>query len=270
MTTRMTPGPPVAVIYTDLDGTLLSHDGYDWRSATAALSAAADRGVPVVPITSKTRAEMGPVRAELGLVTPYAVENGGAIVLAGPAPEETVLTLGPAYAEICRLLVRLRARGWRFSGFADLGPIAVAEATGLDPAAAERACDRLCSEPLIWQDTDAALHDFRAVLAGHGLTTRRGGRFLHVMGRCDKGAALRRLQAHIGAGTTPASLALGDSPNDFDMLAAADRGVLVARPDGSYAAPPDPPGLIHAPGIGPAGWNAAVLDWLADNVNGEC
>ena len=262
--------PPPAVIYTDLDGTLLSHDGYDWQPAAPALSAAARRGVPVVPITSKTRAEMGPLRAELGLTTPYAVENGGAIVLVGPDEGETVLTLGPAYAEIRALLARLRADGLGFTGFADMGPDAVAAVTGLSPAAAERACDRLCSEPLIWQDTDAALRDFHSALAEHGLTTRRGGRFLHVMGRCDKGDALRRLQAHLGGGTTPASLALGDSPNDFDLLAAADRGVLVARPDGSYAAPPDPPGLIHAPGIGPAGWNAAVLDWLADNVNGEC
>lgn len=256
--------PPPAVIYTDLDGTLLSHDGYDWQPAAPALAAASVRGVPVVPITSKTRAEMGPLRAQLGLTTPYAVENGGAIVLVGADAAETVLTLGPAYADIRTLLARLRAGGLRFTGFADMGPASVAEATGLDRAAAEHACDRLCSEPLIWQDTDAALRDFRTALAEHGLTTRRGGRFLHVMGQCDKGDALRRLQAHFGGETAPASLALGDSPNDFDMLAAADRGVLVARPDGSHAAPPDPPGLVHAPGIGPAGWNAAVLDWLAE------
>ncbi|MDT0619601.1 HAD-IIB family hydrolase [Salinisphaera sp. P385] len=265
---------PRWVVYTDLDGTLLDHYDYGWQAAVPALTALAVRDVPVVPVTSKTLAEMQVLRTRLAPNTPFVVENGGAVAVptgyfgadrgTAVAGGLYVERLGPGYADIVDVLIALRAEGFAFTGFADMDATAVAACTGLVQADAERARQRLCSEPLLWQGSDEALAEFRVRLANHGLTTRRGGRFLHVMGQCDKGDALRRLQAHFGGETAPISLALGDSPNDFDMLVAADRGVLVARPDGSHAAPPDPPGLVHAPGIGPAGWNAAVLDWLAE------
>ena len=63
-----------------------------------------------------------------------------------------------------------------------------------------------------------------------------------------------------GGARTP-SLALGDSRNDLEMLQVASRGVLVARHDGSHV-DNAPESVALEAGIGPMGWNRAVMEWL--------
>lgn len=262
------------VVFTDLDATLLAHDDYDWRAAESALVALAARAIPVCPITSKTVAEMAVLRAALGNGHPFAVENGGAVAVprgyfdgASTHPETPLdlATLGTDYTTLRALAVRLRdEHGFRYTGFGDMDDAAVAAATGLDPDAAARARMRRASEPLLWQDSDAALADFSARVAAAGCVTRVGGRFVHLLGNAHKGSALEWLRARFSAAGAPIlAVALGDSANDADMLAAADIGYWVARPDGRYQQPAA--GRIrHAAGIGPAGW-AAAIDALITN-----
>jgi mannosyl-3-phosphoglycerate phosphatase len=62
------------------------------------------------------------------------------------------------------------------------------------------------------------------------------------------------------------TLALGDAPNDIEMLEAADRGVIVANPHGTPLAPL--PGeadgrISRTSKPGPEGWNAAVCAVLS-------
>ncbi len=60
------------------------------------------------------------------------------------------------------------------------------------------------------------------------------------------------------------TVGLGDSPNDIDFLAVVDTPVLVARPDGGHSreARSSVPRATLVKGIGPQGWNLAVLDIL--------
>ena len=53
------------MVFTDLDGTLLDHDTYRWDEAEPALTLCASRNVPVILVSSKTRAEMNALRARL-------------------------------------------------------------------------------------------------------------------------------------------------------------------------------------------------------------
>ncbi len=55
----------------------------------------------------------------------------------------------------------------------------------------------------------------------------------------------------------------GDSINDAPLLAMVDHPILVQKPDGTYDPDLHLTGMIRAPGIGPVGWNEAVLDLLA-------
>ena len=62
------------------------------------------------------------------------------------------------------------------------------------------------------------------------------------------------------------TLALGDAPNDIEMLQAADFGVIVANPhrDPLPPLPGEDIGRITRTTLpGPAGWNGAVLDLIA-------
>ncbi len=75
------------VVFTDLDGTLMDHDSYDVAPAQAALEALAARSIPVVPVTSKTRTELEPLMARLGLSGPAIAENGAVIMNTDGSPD---------------------------------------------------------------------------------------------------------------------------------------------------------------------------------------
>ena len=75
----------VGLVATDLDGTLLDRETYDFAPARPALDALREARVPLVLCSSKTRAEMEPLAVAIGAPGPLVVENGGAVVAPGGA-----------------------------------------------------------------------------------------------------------------------------------------------------------------------------------------
>jgi mannosyl-3-phosphoglycerate phosphatase len=226
----------------------------------------------LVPTTSKTLAEVGPLNRALDNPHPCIVENGSAIAVPEgyfPGLEEgelasgyRVLRLGPAYSGVLEVLLGLRrARGYRFRGFADMSDAEVAADTGLTLDQANLARQRLCSEPLCWQDSPQALKRFGADLAARGLHLTRGGRYYHVLAAVDKADAMARLQRLYRRQGWDGflSLALGDSPNDLSLLQAADIAGVIPRKDGGRLELNPGKRLIYAAEPGPAGWNRVVL-----------
>ena len=69
------------VILTDLDGSLLDADTHESGVARSALDMLHRRGIPVVFSTSKTVAEVEPMRQDMENVDPFIVENGGAVYI---------------------------------------------------------------------------------------------------------------------------------------------------------------------------------------------
>ena len=67
------------VVFTDLDGTLLDHDTYGWEEARPALERCKRLFIPIVLVSSKTRAEMDHLRVKLSISSPFISENGGGI-----------------------------------------------------------------------------------------------------------------------------------------------------------------------------------------------
>jgi mannosyl-3-phosphoglycerate phosphatase len=273
------PPPGGLLVFTDLDGTLLDHDSYDCGPARGALERLRDGPHLVVLASSKTLAELEVVQAQLGIVGPVIAENGALLGLppalgAGCGPERSgpwrVRRLSPFYGTIARALADLRAlRGYRFVGFADLTTAGVARFTGLAPAAARAARRRGGSEPLLWQEGPERLAALDRDLEQLGLQRVTGGRFHHVLGAgVDKAAAmvaLRRILADTGQ-VFATTVALGDGPNDRDMLAAADRAVLVANPQAPDFDTAGIPGLLRTRTPGPAGWAEAMAALLDDRL----
>jgi mannosyl-3-phosphoglycerate phosphatase len=259
---------PQLIIFTDLDGTLLDHYSYSWQPAQPALQLLQDRQVPLILCTSKTAAEVSRLRSELKLTTPYIVENGAAVILSDAEPAAHYF--GRPYSELVDLVQQLRdAKGYRFSGFNDFSLADVERETGLDPAGAKLAKQRLCSEPIRWDDDQDALADFQLDLARLDLQLLRGGRFYHVLSQdADKGTALRWLLNNYPKTRDSKffSVALGDGPNDQSMLEAADLAVIIPSATG-LSPKPKTSNLINAQSAGPAGWNQAVLEILSQGAN---
>jgi mannosyl-3-phosphoglycerate phosphatase len=252
---------PVGLVATDLDGTLLDRETYDFAPARPALEALRERGVPLVLVSSKTRAEMEPLASAIGLAGPLVVENGGAVVAA-----RTVRVLGTARERLHRELPAVaREAGVRVRSFAEMSVEEVAALTGLPPAQAALAMRREYDEPFLVEDPPGRDPEVDARLdraaRGRGLRVTHGGRVHHLTGPADKGQAVRALVHDWPGGIRGEVLGLGDAANDLPLLLAVTRPIVMPRPDGTL----DPAlagrlrGKERAPGPGPSGWSAAVL-----------
>lgn len=262
------------LVVTDLDGTLLDLQTRSWAPAEPALRRLRELEVPVVLCSAKTRAEILPLREELGNRDPFIVENGGAVYVpqgyfsfAFPHDREfegfAVLKLGLPYAEIRRRIRRIRRElGVRFRGFGDLSAEEVAQVTGLSLEEARRAKEREYDETLLLGDLPPRDRErVREALERAGLRWTHGGVFDHALGRTtDKGKAVRRLLALYRREFGDVfSVGLGDSRNDEPLLRAVDLPVLVQKPDGTWEdLSPSLPRLQRVEGIGPEGWRRAV------------
>lgn len=260
---------------TDLDGTLLDHDTYSYAPAIPVMDRLQAAGIPLILNTSKTAAELLALRESLGNPDPYVVENGSALYLpsdflsAQPAQNSgnQVHVLGAVRSDILDLIQKFRVdQKFLFTGFADMEVAEVIAYTGLSETDAQLAMTREFSEPLIWQDSAHQLRKFEALIANHGLRLLRGGRFVHVIGACDKGKCLQWFRNWFAASDLPVPrfVALGDSQNDVAMLNAADIAVIVRS---SHHEPPDlekQSAVIITEETGPQGWADALTRILDD------
>lgn len=245
--------PPPFAVFTDLDGTLLDHDTYDWTPAKPALRLLAYLGVPVVLASSKTTAEIAPLQREMGLTDwPAIVENGAGVLGSGSTVGRGEYTR--LRAAMDSIDADLRAR---FRGFGDMSADEVAGLTNLTVEQATLAKDRRFSEPGIWGGTPEAERAFIAALVARGLSARRGGRFLTLSYGANKADRMRELRADLG---NPPCMALGDAPNDAEMLEAADVPIIIPNPHGPYPelSQAAMSRLRQAPAPGPVGWNVAI------------
>ena len=105
-------------------------------------------------------------------------------------------------------------------------------------------------------------------MAKEGLRLLAGGRFLHARGVFDKADGARFLlskyqeqnQAH-GDGPLVA-VALGDSPNDQQMLEAVDIPVVIRGVNSEQVQLPSAKHAMRSLKPGPEGWNECVLNLL--------
>ncbi len=267
------------VVFTDLDGTLLDSKTYSFDAARETLDQLHTRSIPVVVVSSKTRAEIEPLRSQLHNEHPFIVENGGAVVVpakyfAFPLPDAIMsggyhlVELGTPYPQLRTALKDIEQKlGMDLRGYGDMTVDEVARETGLSRQDAELATQRDYDEPFLIIGGASAEHRVTEAITARGLSWTKGDRYFHLMGAQDKGRAVRyltecyRRKAH-EEGAQLSTVAIGNSLNDAPMLAQADQAVLVQQADGSYAPGIDLPHLIHAPGPGPVGWSLAILSLL--------
>ena len=261
------------LVFTDLDGTLLDQTSYSFEPARPAIRLLQEKRIPLIICSSKTRAEIDPLRLELANTDPFISENGGAVFIpegyfsqelpsARRDSEYQILELGTPYPRLREAMSNLQAgRPGQLRGFGDLTVDEVAALTGLSRPEAALAKKRDYDEPFLL-DEAVSIGIIREMAEKAGLKITQGGRFFHLTGNNDKGRAVRILRAVFEKedGRPLRTIGLGDSPNDLPLLKNVDFPVLVQKPGGRFDASVRINRLIRAGGVGPEGWRTAVLE----------
>ena len=259
-----------ALIFTDLDGSLLDHFDYTTKPADQLLNQLEHQNIPVIFCTSKTFSEVLQIRCQLNNLHPFIVENGAAVFIPKGYFTERIeqqfeLSHHPDFMQysFCedrhhwlKILETLKPKyANQFTHFQEMGPKGIERATGLSPENALLANNRQFSEPIKWLGDANMKQSFIDIMRENGANIEEGGRFLHLIGHCSKGKALSFLcEKYQKQQDEPIlSIALGDGKNDIPMLNAADYAVLIRSPVHPFPLT-NKEKLIKTDHYGPYGW----------------
>ena len=266
------------LVISDMDGTLLNHHDYRVEAALPMLKRLESLSIPVIFNTSKTFAELKDWVVLLKNKHPFIVENGSAIYI----PEHyfsdkfqseylsdvkresgyLIIVTGIEIQSITQYVNKVTPDA------IDLTRCSLQQAidiTGLTEVEAQAAQTRQFSVPLMFKDKiKQQLFTEQAKQDGFGIL--KGGRFLHILGLCDKGQSMVKLKQLYESfyQKTYGLIVLGDSPNDQAMLAQADNPVIVKSPS-SASIQLEHPSLIYTRREAPEGWVEGVESALTKN-----
>ena len=268
---------PRYVVFADLD-----------QIALPAVQALRAQGIPLVLVSSKTRAELEPIRRRLQHRDPFIVENGAAVFVPQGLftfPLERVRTkssydvieLGMPYHMLRDVLKQIEdAVETPLHGFGDLSVDEIMQITGLSHNEATLATIREYDEPFLLEGPQAVVEEVCRQIVVRGLRWTKSGRFFHLTGDNDKGEAIELLmrcyqrEQRLRFQPDPVeSVGIGDSIADVPLLAVVDHPILVQKPDGSFDTDVLLPRLVRTRGIGAAAWKEAVLTLLRQNCSAE-
>jgi len=244
----------------------MSHDDYSLAGIQEVVSLLHEQNIPVVFNTSKTYAESRTIQQRLAINDPFIVENGSCLYLPCDQYEQVAggaesrdgfwsVQMGKTQRQIATILDEMELLDGYYTQLSHCSVEQAVALTGLTQEQAVQAIKREFSEPIIWHAGDEAKAALIKELASHQLSTLQGGRFLHVLGQCDKGRAMQRLLAcHDHSIRT---IVLGDSANDIDMLLLADVSIVVNSPANHYMERRIEPS-IKTVASAPTGWVEAI------------
>jgi mannosyl-3-phosphoglycerate phosphatase len=274
---------PHQLIFSALEGALIDGRTDSFSGAEEALWEIARRKIPFVLLTSRTRAEIEPLRQKLEHNHPFVTENGGGIFfpdgyfsLKIPGVVRTARYLsiaqGRPYADVCEALDEIAEKcAVGVAGFHHMSLREIADNTGLRPRAAELARAREFDEPFYFTSADEkAIARFVEAARARGFETRRGATFWHLSSGCDPARAVRTLAELFreSAHTKLRLIGVGGREQDVAWLRAVDQAILLPDSRGadksSEPAPSSGRGrkVVIGDTPGAAGWNQAILNFI--------
>lgn len=170
-----------------------------------------------------------------------------------------VIRLGAQYSDLRKAIKAIRKEGFDVRGFGDMTAEELVEIANMSIDEARMAKERDFDEPFIFEGKKSETQRLLNAIVAKGFNCTQG-RFFHILGNSDKGKAVSILiELYKKKFGDVITIAIGDSPNDISMLKRVDYPIIVKKIDGNYDLRIDVPNLIKAEGIGPEGWNKAVI-----------
>ena len=220
------------VIFTDLDGTLLNRDTFKFDEIKDYIKSLVNKGIIIIPNTSKTNAELNNFAKELDLNLPFISENGSAIhglnIINKNLPDEIILArekeliLKIFQKEIpenlkskCKLITKMEKKIQK-------------EVFGLSDKNLRNVLNRSYSTPILFEGNNEQKKDLFKIVKNVGLSLHEGGRVINICDNVSKLKAMNRVIKIIKKTENEIkTIGVGDNFNDLDMLRNSNIACLV-------------------------------------------
>jgi mannosyl-3-phosphoglycerate phosphatase len=234
---------PRQLIFSALEGALVDARTDSSAGAEEALSELHRRNIPLILLSSRTRAEIEPVRRKLEHSHPFITENGGGVFFpdgyfnlripgAVRVGRYLCIAQGRPYEEVCEALKEIAGEcGVGVTGFRDMNTREISANTGLRLRAAELTRDREFEEPFFFTSADdARIARFVATARERGFDARPGSTFWRFSAGCDTKRAVR-LVGQLFRQATRLKLrfaGIGARDEDLPWLQAMDKAISLS------------------------------------------
>ena len=220
------------VIFTDLDGSILHRDTFEFEQIKDYIKKLISSGIHIIPNSSKTEIEIIEFNEDLGENLPYISENGSVInglnILNPNFPNKIILsrekeelikifkkTVPEALQNKCQFISNLDKKN-QISIF------------GLGDNKLKNALNRKYTEPFLFKGSKTERKDLFKILKKKSLTLHEGGRVINLCDNVNKVKSMNRvLKIYKKIESNIKVIAVGDNYNDLDMLKNSDLPCLV-------------------------------------------
>ena len=255
------------LIFTDLDGSLLDHNNFEFREIQDFILKCIKNGIKIIPNTSKTKIEIQVFIDQLGQNLPFIVENGAAIHnlnLIHPKIKinDNSLVFSRSLSEILKQFKKNIPMDFqkRCMFLKDMTSTEQMKILGLNKKYLPFALNRDYSMPLVFDGSREMINEFTRHLKKIGMKLHEGGRIYNICDDCSKGKAMttliEMLKNELKCKTH--TIVVGDSPNDISMLNVCDQPCVIPLPNRKNLSFLKDQKLIRATQTAPKGWEEVV------------
>ena len=220
------------LIFTDLDGSLLHRDTFKFDSIKDYIVSLVNRGIIIIPNSSKTEKEIEKFSEELGVKLPYISENGSSIQ-----------GLDLINANFPNKIVLSRDKEELIKIFNDKVPEQLKnkciEISKINKKEQEKifsqkddnlknALNRKYTLPFLFKGDKTEKNKLSKILSSSSLTFQEGGRVVNLCDNINKVKSMNKVIKILKKTEDKIkTIAVGDNYNDLDMLKSCDIPCLV-------------------------------------------
>ena len=220
------------IIFTDLDGSLLHRDTFQFDEIKNYLLNLISKGIHIIPNSSKTEKEILSFNKELGADLPYISENGSAIhgldLLNINFPNKIILSREKKeIIDIFNTKVPENLKN-KCEFISQMSKKKQMEIFGLPSDKFKNAIERKFSTPLLFKGDKISKNKMLKILKKNSLTFQEGGRVVNLCDNVNKVKSMNKIiKIFKKIEDNFKVVAVGDNYNDLEMLRNSDVPCLV-------------------------------------------
>ena len=220
------------VIFTDLDGSLLHRDTFEFDTIKDYIKCLVNKGVIIIPNSSKTEREIEKFNEELGINLPYISENGSSIhglnLITSNFPDKLILSREKE--ELFKIFENKVPKKLKEKCFQILKMSKKEQENilGQKNIKLKDALNRKYTLPFLFKGNKNEKNKLLKILNSNSLTLQEGGRVLNLCDNINKVKSMNKVIKILKKTEDKIkSIAVGDNYNDLDMLKNCDIPCLV-------------------------------------------